>query len=422
MTVLDLAIADAYLAVGATIGLSGAATLRTQAWTAAAQAAQARLDAATSSLATLQQGPITWPATMTPIISTQLAQAQSDVQTLTAQLTTAQSQLQTAPPATGGAAVLRLLQADLNTLLGQANNRLVIAQDRLSQLSGPPPLPVPQLYGMLIAAAQQDEASASGDTHAAAAAQASTAADEQAYAAIPVAQVQAAQTAVEAAEAAITASTSPPADLETAVTQLAGLLGRGGPRGLFPAPVNLQALVSTPLPDPGQVSDDLAAGVMAAASLLTPADGTAPAALLPVRVETHFPPAGDGSELLVRVYPDDLHADFHEPELTDDEIRWGTALWKASASPASADPAVLAQLADRYGPARALWVATATRDPATVTTRPAAWTRPALARALPDRWLAVAYDREGHCAGASYGRPVQPRPLPAGMGPADSLP
>jgi len=422
MTVLDLAIADAYLAVGATIGLSGAATLRTQAWTAAAQAAQARLDAATSSLATLQQGPITWPATMTPIISTQLAQAQSDVQTLTAQLTTAQSQLQTAPPATGGAAVLRLLQADLNTLLGQANNRLAIAQDRLSQLSGPPPLPVPQLYGMLIAAAQQDEASASGDTHAAAAALASTAADEQAYAAIPVAQVQAAQTAVEAAQAAITASTSPPADLETAVTQLAGLLGRGGPRGLFPAPVNLQALVSTPLPDPGQVSDDLAAGVMAAASLLTPADGTAPAALLPVRVETHFPPAGDGSELLVRVYPDDLHADFHEPELTDDEIRWGTALWKASASPASADPAVLAQLADRYGPARALWVATATRDPATVTTRPAAWTRPALARALPDRWLAVAYDREGHCAGASYGRPVQPRPLPAGMGPADSLP
>jgi hypothetical protein len=234
--------------------------------------------------------------------------------------------------------------------------------------------------------------------------------------------VQAAQAAAEAAQAAITASTIPPASLETAVTQLSDLLGQGGSRGLFPASADLQALVGVPLPDPGQVTDDLAAGVMAAASRLTAADGTAPAALLPVRVETHFPPGGDGRELLVRIYPDDLHADFHEPELTDDEIRWGTALWKASASPASADPAVLAQLASRYGPARALWVATATRPPATATTRPAAWTRPALARALPDRWLAIAYDRAGHCAGASYGPPVQPRPLPVGIGPADSLP
>ena len=161
---------------------------------------------------------------------------------------------------------------------------------------------------------------------------------------------------------------------------------------------------------------------MAAASLLTPADGTAPAALLPVRIETHFPPDGDGSELLVRIYPDDLHADFHEPELTDDEIRWGTALWQASASTTSADPAMLGQLADRYGATRALWVATATRDPATVTTRPAAWTRPALARALPDRWLAIAYDRDGHCAGTSYGLLIHPRPLPLGVGPADNLP
>ena len=33
MTVLDLAIADAYLAVGATIGLGNAVTLRIQTWT-----------------------------------------------------------------------------------------------------------------------------------------------------------------------------------------------------------------------------------------------------------------------------------------------------------------------------------------------------------------------------------------------------
>jgi hypothetical protein len=422
MTVLDLAIADAYLAVGATIGLGNAATLRTQTWTAVAQAAQARLDVATNGLTLLEQGPITWPDSMIPIANAQAALAGSDIQTLTAQQSTAQSQLQAGLPTTGGAAVLRRLQDDLTTLLAQANTRLAAAQDQLSRLAGPPPLPMPQLAEAMIEVAQQDVTAAASDTQLAVAAQAGATADQQAYAAIPVAQVQAVQAATEAAQTAITASTIVPGDLETAVTQLSDLLGRGGSRSFFPTSANLPALASAPLPDPGAVADDLASGVMAAASLLTPADSTAPAALLPVRIETHFPPGGDGSELLVRIYPDDLHADFHEPELTDDEIRWGTALWQASPSTASADPAVLGQLADRYGAARALWVATATRDPNTVTTRPATWTRPALARALPDRWLAIAYDRDGHCAGTSYGPPIQPRALPLGMGPADNLP
>src|SRR5262249_31923462 len=42
-----------------------------------------------------------------------------------------------------------------------------------------------------------------------------------------------------------------------------------------------------------------------------------PLALLPVRLETRFAGGpGSATTLRIRVYPDDIHADSHEPELT----------------------------------------------------------------------------------------------------------
>jgi hypothetical protein len=49
-----------------------------------------------------------------------------------------------------------------------------------------------------------------------------------------------------------------------------------------------------------------------------------PVVLFPVRLETRFfPHPAGGSELRIRVYPDTVHIDSHEPGLTADELTWG---------------------------------------------------------------------------------------------------
>src|SRR5262245_15080889 len=86
-----------------------------------------------------------------------------------------------------------------------------------------------------------------------------------------------------------------------------------------------------------------------------------PAVLHPVRLEERFFPRADGSaELRVRVYPDKVHIDSHEPGLTADEVIWGQHFWEQTwrAGPdEERRKAAWRQLADRFEPPRAAWIA-----------------------------------------------------------------
>src|SRR6266511_3933212 len=145
-------------------------------------------------------------------------------------------------------------------------------------------------------------------------------------------------------------------------------------------------------------------------------DGEHPIALLPVRIETRFERTTEPRQLLVRIYPDEVHVDSHEPQLTDAELdsarRYWERIWRAGTRNVDAERAAFVDLARAVGTPRAAWVARATRpDPAnrpttpapddqplpslpvlpTVERSPELLTRPAQAKMLPDRWIVVGF-------------------------------
>jgi hypothetical protein len=160
-----------------------------------------------------------------------------------------------------------------------------------------------------------------------------------------------------------------------------------------------------------------------------PRDPTADAALLeaqtpivlfPIRIETRFMTAQ--RELWVRVYPDEIFADSHEPDLTQEEIKAGDDYWRHGDNPTS-----WKALLTHYTPQRAAWIvfkrgpsigitAATTDQPS----KPGAWTQAVEARLLPDRWVVLGY--RGPTAGVrhevvrAFGSPIL-EPLALSIGP-----
>ncbi|HEX5085385.1 MAG TPA: hypothetical protein VFY40_25390, partial [Blastocatellia bacterium] len=170
-------------------------------------------------------------------------------------------------------------------------------------------------------------------------------------------------------------------------------------------------------------------------------DPARPVVLFPVRLETRFfPQSSGGSELRIRVYPDKVHIDTHEPELTEDELTWGRHFWEQTWRAAGNEERAKnawRQLADRFDPPRAAWIASALKpinsgdapgDPVdgdgplstapifpTPATKNEAWDRAPLARALPSFWVAVGY-KNGQLVVNARGAEI-PEPLHAGPDP-----
>jgi hypothetical protein len=159
-------------------------------------------------------------------------------------------------------------------------------------------------------------------------------------------------------------------------------------------------------------------------------DQGVPLVLFPVRLETRYDDDPASTRLRIRVYPDDIHLDTHEPELTEAEAEAGRQYWRASWIASAPDRLrAWTMLVSAAGPERAAWIARALTptnprgDPApqfpAPGTRAGPWTRATRARPLPDCWRAEAWRGGARIATATGGlirRPLAAGPDPAGSG------
>ncbi len=130
---------------------------------------------------------------------------------------------------------------------------------------------------------------------------------------------------------------------------------------------------------------------------LKPPPSGVPLVLLPVRLETRFQPG----ELWVRVYPDDVHVNSFEPELTAEESS-ARADYLAQAGGDGALTA-FAGLARQFGPERAAWIASPAAKPGA---KASSWTLAPFTNTLPERWIVIGY--QGNAAGVvlGVGKPI----------------
>src|SRR5688500_9985189 len=108
------------------------------------------------------------------------------------------------------------------------------------------------------------------------------------------------------------------------------------------------------LPPPGNLLSFVAA-VPPPELTATLAPSDAPLLMLPVRLETRFFALPDAAmqELRVRVYPDQVHVDSHEPGLSQEEALWGEHFWQViwrAGRDEAAERLAWQQLSDRFDP------------------------------------------------------------------------
>ena len=175
-----------------------------------------------------------------------------------------------------------------------------------------------------------------------------------------------------------------------------------------------------------------------------------PIAFLPVRIQTRYNLEGTQPELLIRIFPDSIHVDTHEPELIPDEISWGKHfwedMWRVGLQQDDISDAyrqnIWVQIAQRFGAKRAAWVirAIAPLNPNDQPTNPVvegqplpkaiqfptlspkdtAWTKAPECLVLPDRWVAMGY-RGGKRVLLEWSKPIAPK-LAIGPNPKASYP
>ncbi len=110
-------------------------------------------------------------------------------------------------------------------------------------------------------------------------------------------------------------------------------------------------------------------------------DAATPVLFLPVNIETRFMDSDGPPELWVRIYPDQIAINSHEPELTDQEIADGTTYWDAVWRAGNPPPSLDAVKAPWRGLGFTLWIAARSLDcPDHDAHEPCAPARPAHAR------------------------------------------
>ena len=148
------------------------------------------------------------------------------------------------------------------------------------------------------------------------------------------------------------------------------------------AGLNLTALIPASDADLAMIPDG--EPLASTSQFLKPSAATIPLVLLPVRLETRF----QNNELWIRIFPDDVHVNSFEPELTAEETAERASFLSRASGGEEIAKGAFAALASRFGPERAAWIASADAQPGN---KAAQWSQAPFSNVLPERWIVIGY-------------------------------